>query len=253
MAIRSRMIACLTMAVIPFGLNAQEQESEASAVPVEAFYCDLQEGKDMEDLVSVADRFSKWADKHNTGYSAWILTPAFGQFQELPQVIWLGSNQSGDAMGEGLDAWLKTGGDIQEAFDEVVACNAHALASSTSVLAPEGPPHSGVVMFTQCSLTEGDNWMSAVQAHAASAQGMRDLGAENSNWLFFPMLGGAALDFDYWSVATFSDWTSFFTAYELYVNGGGWQQMQQLLDGVAQCSGRTPTVWNAELVRRAEQ
>lgn len=251
MTIHSRTIACLAMAVIPFGASAQDQPVEAPPVPVEAFYCDLQDGKDMKDLVSVADRFAKWADKHDTGYSAWILTPAFGQFDELPQVIWLGSNQSGEAMGEGLDAWLQTGGDIQEAFDDVVACNAHALASSTAVLAPEGPPHDGVVMFTQCNLTDEGNWMKAMQAHTASAQAMRDLGGQNSNWLFFPMLGGAALDFDYWSVATFADWASFFTAYELYVSGG-WQQVEQSLDGVAQCSGRTPTVWNAKLVRRAE-
>ena len=29
-------------------------------------------------------------DKNDPDYSAWILTPRFGQFVELPQVVWLG-------------------------------------------------------------------------------------------------------------------------------------------------------------------
>lgn len=247
-----RTIMWLAAAILPFNELAHAQQGTAAAQPVEAFYCDMREGKGMKDLLAVADRFRKWADKHDDGYSAWILTPMFGQFGELPQVIWLGSNQSGDHMGKGLDAWLETGTDIQDAFDDVVTCNAHALASSTEVLAPDGPPADGVVMFTQCTLEEAGGLAGAVAAHTKAARAMRDLGAANSSWIFVPMLGGGDPDFDYWSVATFEDWSSYFKAYELYVNGGGGQKMMQSLEGVANCSDVTPTVWNVKLVRRAQ-
>lgn len=81
-----------------------------------------------------------WADENYPDYSAWILTPQFGQFDELPEVLWLGSNASGNAMGKGLEAYLASGNDIQKEFDSVIDCGAHALASSIEINAPDSPP-----------------------------------------------------------------------------------------------------------------
>jgi hypothetical protein len=82
---------------------------------------------------------------------------------------------------------------------------------------------------------------------------MRALGANNSNWLFFPMLGAGELDFDYWGVSTFPNWSDYFAAYELYVSGGGWQKAAQALEGVAHCREGTPSVWDVRLVRQGER
>ena len=229
-------------------INAEE--SRASAVPIEAFFCNMQPGKNMKDLEQVAQTFSKWADKNFPDYSAWILTPQFGQFDELPQVMWLGSSASGDAMGNGLDAWLSTGADIQEAFDKVMTCGAHSVASSIEVNAPDGPPGSGVVMFSQCSLAEGGDLSRAVAAHKQYSQAMRGLGAKGSNWIFVPMLGGRDSSFDYWGVTTFKSWTDYFAGYELFVNGGGRQKGMEALKGAASCAQGTPTVWDVKLVRQ---
>ena len=100
------VVFVFTMAVTTWAQSALAQEAGAKPGPVEAFYCNLQPGKSMKDLMQVAQRFSKWADKNDPSYSAWILTPQFAQFGEVPQVIWLGSNPSGNQMGKGLDAWL---------------------------------------------------------------------------------------------------------------------------------------------------
>ena len=79
------------------------------------------------------------------------------------------------------------------------------------------------------------------------------MGAKNSNWLFFPMLGGSSeIDFDYWGVATFNSYTDFFAAYEIYVNGGGWQKGMELMNGVADCSMVSPSVWDVKLVRQGD-
>jgi hypothetical protein len=247
----------ITTAVLMFAIasvswtqTALAQAQAAQPGPVEAFFCKYQSGKGMSDLMQVAQRFSEWADKNDTSYSAWILTPAYGQFTELPDVLWLGSNPSGNEMGKAQEAWRAGGGDLQKAFDSVIACGGHSVASSVEINAPDGPPGDGVVMFTQCSMDDGSDWTKAVAAHKKYSAAMRTLGAKNSNWLFFPMIGGTAdRDFDYWGVSTFNSWTDYFAAYELYVNGGGWKKGMETLKGAASCKQGSPTVWDVKLVR----
>jgi hypothetical protein len=219
--------------------------------PVEAFFCNFQEGKTMKDLQQVAGRFSKWADKNDPDYSAWILTPRFAQFAVNPQVIWLGSNPNGNSMGKALDKWIASGNETQEEFNSVMRCGGHGLASSMEINAPDGPPGDGVVMFTQCNIDEGSDWKKAADAHKKYSAAMRSLGAKNSNWMFFPMLGGAEdRDFDYWGVSTFNSWSDYFAAYELYVTGGGWKKGMEIMKGIASCEVGTPTVWDVKLVRQ---
>jgi hypothetical protein len=231
---------------------AQAQQATPPA-PIEAFYCNFQDGKGMKDLQAVADRLKTWAAKNDPTYSAWILTPVFGIGKQLPQVVWLGSNPNGNAFGKGLSAWLATGGDIQAAFDTVVDCSmGHFLASSTEINAPEGTPDDGVVMFSQCKLAQGSDFNKAVDAHKKLSQEMRALGTKGSSWAFWPMLGGGDIKFDYWGVTTFNSWQDYFDAYEVYVNGGGWQKFAQHLGGTTSCMQPTPTVWNVNLVRKGD-
>ena len=239
-------------AALPFwSQTALSQAEQAKPGPVEAFFCKFQPGKGMADLMPVAQRFAKWADQNDSSYSAWILTPAFGQFTELPQVIWLGANPTGNDMGKGQDTWRKSGGDLQKAFDSVIACGAHSVASSVPINVPDGNPGDGVVMFTQCSVDDDGDYMKVVAAHKQYSKAMRALGAKNSNWLFFPMIGAPAeMDFDYWGVSTFPSWSDFFAAYEIYVNGGGWQKGMELLNDVAECDSGSPSVWDVKLVRQ---
>ncbi len=246
-------VLAVTVAVLSLSQQVMAQNNN-SASPVEAFFCNMQEGKTMKDLMDVSKRFSKWAAKNDPDYSAWILTPRFGQFMNMSQVVWLGSNENGNNMGKGLDAWVKTGGDIQDEFDEVLDCMAHGLASSIEINAPDGSPGDGVVMFAECEIDDGSDWSKAVEGHKKASTAMRSLGAKNSNWLFFPMIGGAAdRDFDYWAVATFQSWTDYFAAYEIYVNGGGWQKMMEAMQGVAECGTGSATVWDVKLVRAGDR
>jgi hypothetical protein len=240
-------------AVIPWTQAAQAQTASATPpAPIEAFYCNFLPGKTMKDLQPVAERFSKWADKNNPTNAAWILTPQFGIGSKLPQVIWLGSNPSGNDLGKGLDAWQASGGDIATAFDSVVDCSlGHVLASSVEVNAPDGSPGDGVVMFTQCDIAEGSNRMEAVKAHKALSSEMRAMGTKGSSWIFFPMLGGSDPGYDYLGVTTFKNWTDYFSAYETYVNGGGGEKAAKILNGKVSCDKTTPSVWDVKLVRQA--
>lgn len=244
-------VFAFTMALTTWGQSALAQEAGAKPAPVEAFYCNLQEGKSMKDVMQMGKRFSKWADKNISDYAAWILTPQFGLGAELPQFIWLGSNPNGNAFGKGLDAYQKTGGDLQEGFASVMDCSAgHVLASSVEINAPDGPPGDGVVMFSQCSFADGSNSQKAVKAHKTFSGKMRAMGAKGSSWMFFPMLGGGNPEYDYLAVSTFKNWTDYGAAYEIYVTGGGWQKAMETYKGVTNCNQRPPTVWDVKLVRQ---
>lgn len=251
MKVITKAVLMCAMASPFWSQTALAQAEQTKPAPVEAFFCNFKPGKGMGDLMPVAQRFAKWADQNDSSYSAWILTPAFGQFTELPQVMWLGSNPSGNEMGVGQETWRKSGGDLQKAFDGVIQCGAHAVASSVPINVPDGNPGDGVVMFSQCSLADGSDAMKAVAAHKQYSQAMRALGSKGSGWLFFPMIGGTAeRNFDYYGVTTFSSWSDFFAGYELYVNGGGWQKGMEAMKGVTSCGVGSATLWDVKLVRQ---
>ena len=120
-------------------------------------------GKSHADLKQVADRFSQWAAKTMRpiphGYS-----PANLAWAELPEVIWLGSWPSGTALVGLLPG--RQGRELAQAFDAVVDCIGHVLASSVQISVPDGPPGDGV-MFSQCSFADGGDYAKAAAAHKA--------------------------------------------------------------------------------------
>ena len=248
---KSLTTMCSLVMVTGSWVQATQAEEAAAPAPLEAFYCKMQEGKSSKDLAPVLTKFNSWADKNDSGYTAWVLTRQFGLASEVPDVIWLGSNPSAENFGKGMDAWLAGGGEVQAAFNEVVDCSmGHVLASSIEIAAPDGPPGDGVVMFTECELDDDGSLAGAAKVHKGIADELRKMGAKNSNWMLVPMLGGGDPDYDYLGVATFPSWADFFAAYEMYVNGGVMQKAIKAMDDVADCRDRTPTVWDVKLVRR---
>jgi len=248
---KKNLAAVLIMAVAVIGwsalVRAQEQRGPA---PVEAFYCKLKDGKTMQDLDKVNAGFLKWAEKNDPNYSAWILTPNFGIFTQLPQLIWLGSWPDGVQAGKGTDAFNTADANDAFGYGKVVDCSmGHVLASSTEINAPEGIPGDGVVMFTQCKISEGSDWSKVVAAHKTLSKSMRDMGSKGSSWLFYPMLGGGEINYDYLGVSTFNSFTDYFAAYQIYVDGA-WKKFGETMKGVASCNDRTPTVWDVKLLRK---
>jgi hypothetical protein len=241
----------LAAAVAAFTVMPAMAQDTAPIVPVEMFYCDLREGAEMSDLKAVAADFAKWAKKRGD-YSAWIITPQFRTTEATWQVGWLGSWTSGAGMGAGIDAYRAEGGKLAAAFDEVITCSGHGLASSMEIHAPNGPPDNGLVWFSSCSLEDGASMADAMKAHGRYAAAMRDKGAEGgSSWAFVPTLGGGSPDFDYYHVAAWSRYADFGKGYDIYFNGGGMAVMEEATAGVVSCD--TPRIYDAQLVVKAAE
>lgn len=240
---RNYPLAVLTMAI---ALPALAQEEAPAVAPVEMFYCDFREGADMDDLKGVAKDFAGWAEKSDN-YSAWILTPQFRTNGETWEVGWMGSWPSGTAMGAGMDAYQAEGGKLAAAFDEVITCSGHGLASAMAVHAPKGPGDNGPVWFSSCELEDDATIADAMEAHGQYSTAMRGMGVDDTmSWAFLPTLGGGDVDFDYWHVVAWESYADFGKAYDAYFNNGGQEAMQEATGGVVSCD--LPRIYDARLV-----
>ena len=252
--IRIAVTGLLAAAVFSsFAVQAQEQ---ARAQPVEMYVCSWQEGKGPGDLKKVTDKFSNWADKNGPGYNAWTITP---NFRSIPDgdgfdIGWIGSWADHKEMGSTLDNWATGGGDLQEAFNDVIDCsNSHVLMASVAVNAPDGPPDDGLVMFSSCKVDEDSNHEAAFAAHKKAAGAMREKGMNASgSWLFYPSLGpGGESKFDYYLVATWPNYAALSQTFEAFHNKGGWKARQQAFKGVVSCD--TPRLYDARVVRKGKR
>ena len=236
-------LAVLTGTSLLWGQSATGQE-DGAVVPVEWYACSFRDGKDMEDLNKVTARFNKWADKNDPGYSAWLMFPNLHSGVEY-DFGWLGSWASGADFGKGTDAFNQT--DLMSDFMEVIDCSmGHEMASSAVINAPDGPPDNGVVIFAGCTLEEGKNLNDSYAAHKTLSEAMQAMGGKGASWIFYPGLG-SNVDFDYWQVLAFKNYTDLGMATDMYTNGGGWKKSAEILEPVVSCGGTS--VWDARLVR----
>lgn len=245
----STVVAMLLALAVPWAQSAVAQDGAQKANPVEFFACNFQDGKGMADLNNVIEKFKAYADQNDVGYTAWTLTPQFtNDGDDAFDVGWLGAWPDGNAFGKSQDNWMTKGRDVAKAFGAVIDCSSrHEMASSMVINPPKAPPGNGVVMFYACSLGDGKSPNDAIAAAKKLTGAMTALGTDASSWLFFPGMGAGNIDFDYWRVVAFNNYTELGAAVETYMNGGGWQKNMEIMGPVASCS--SPGVYDARLVR----
>ena len=113
---------------------------------MESWACNYVEGKGHDDLMKVAAKWDKWASKNNPApYAAWVLTPVFATFEEVPESVWIGFSPTSADLGANADAWLAEGGDLNDEFNSVVKCGAHTMAGSREIRAYENAGGAGIV------------------------------------------------------------------------------------------------------------
>jgi hypothetical protein len=228
---------------------AQAEEPVPLAVPVNFYACSYMDGKNMSDFREVIEKFDRFATRYDAKYSAWTLTPSFYTAKDYFDVGWMGTWPNGKEYGESQDNWVKHGGEMIRAFDEVVDCTSthQELISSVVVYSPDGPPANGVVMFAPCTLLEGKTLNDAYQASKTMADIMVGMGSKANQFMFYPSLGSGEIDFDFWRVTTFNNYTELGIAADTFYNGGGWNKTREILGSVASCG--SPTVYDANLAR----
>ena len=163
-----RTLVRAMVAVLMLGGSLQALAQERAAM--ESWLCNYTEGKGHADLMKVAAKWQKWAEKNNPApYEAYVLTPVFATFEEVPQSIWIGFSPTSAEMGAVADTWMNEGGDLMGDFNDVVQCGAHTLGSSRAVRAYEKAGEAGVVQLSACSVNKGVSWAQVAAADKAFA------------------------------------------------------------------------------------
>ncbi len=240
-------VIALNAVLVGWALSAPAAAQTAKALPVEFRACNFRDGKSMKDLDKVSEKFRQYANKHDSDYAAWTLTPQYHTGLAF-DLGWLGAWPNGEAFGLSMERWNTTGRKIQAEFNEVVDCSSrHELALSLPINAPDGAPADAVLLFSQCMLDEGKTLEEAYAAHLELGAAMKSMGSLGLSWMFQPALGAGNIDYDYYHVVGFYRYSDMGSTMELYANGGGRQQFRKHLGGVSSC--RTPVVFDAVSVR----
>ena len=165
-AVWTAMCALLAALLTPAVANAQH-------AAMEMFACNYLDGKNQEDLLGVAKEWDQWADKHfSAPYNAYVMTPLFANFDEHPDVIWLGVSDSPATMGKVNDEWLSKGKQQQANFDGVLSCGMHALLGAWRVRAYDKLGQSAYLQVQSCERKPGVSWAQIAKADADFAEWM---------------------------------------------------------------------------------
>jgi len=240
------MLMAVAAAVGSTAALSDEEVATAHAVPLNFMACRFVEGKGMSDLNPVLERFDRWATRYDAKYTAWLLTPRYYNHPNMYDVAWLGTWPDGNAFGVSQDAWVNEGGEVLQAFAEVIDCGVRELASSVEVYAPNGAPENGVSMFAHCKLKDGKTLGDAYVASRKLAEVMAGLGSKASHFMFYPGLGAGDSDFDFWRVTTFNNFVELGEFAEIYINGSGWDETSKALGSIASCT--SPNTFDARMV-----
>lgn len=223
---------------------------KVDATPVEFRMCQYVEGKSLKDLDKLTTKFREYANKNDFNYAAWILSPEL-RTDIGWDVAWLGAWPSGEAYGVSMEQWNSPDNNLLPLFQEVIQCKGHIMMASLPINAPSGTPEDGVVLSYPCTLNEGKSLKDAYKAHLDYGQTMKANGSLSISWMYTPMAGFGANTIDYYHVVAFYRYADLGSTMDLFVNRGGVETRQKIIDPIATC--QTPNVYNAMSVRAHDE
>ena len=243
--------AIIAIFAISIGWAQSAIAADIKASPVDFRGCNFHDGKTMADLLKVTDKFRAYANKNDTGYSAWILTPEYATDVGF-DVAWMGAWPDGVAFGVSMEKWRSTGQAIAAEFAQVVDCSdLHVAAMSLPINAPDATPEDGELLLYACTLNKGKTLKEAYAAHLQFGQTMKANGSLSSSWMSTPIAGAGDSDVDYYYAAAFYRYSGHGDTMELFVNRGGAENRAKIIDPVASC--KTPNIYNALRVRANDE
>jgi len=232
------LAAILSLFFAGSALAQVSKDGMGKVLPVELFACSYKEGKGAADLDRAIERWTRWADDRDVDdYAAWTLAPYhYGAEQDF-DVVWMGAWSDGNAMGEGLNQYLTSAGDVQAGFDEVVDCGAHILLASAMYKAPAGnvTPSSSIITMMDCELNEGHRYSDIKAAELKWAEYLSDADSPAGYWHWFPTYGGGDQEYDYKVVTAFRDYVELGANFEMFANGGGRERSQEIFGDIDEC------------------
>mgnify|MGYP000465108483 CR=1 FL=1 len=243
------LVITLLSASFIFAANVFAQDAPRFS-PVEGFTCTYNKGKGPKDMAKVNAKWNAFMDKNQSpGYNAWNLVPNFTDDLSAMDFAWLGVWQNGNDMGKALDIWNSKGSAISAEYAKVATCSNHFNMASYTVRMPDmnSSSKTGVVTFSDCSLSEGKTFPDMMAALDKWAKHLDSTGSKAGMWVFFPVYGAGDVEWTFKMVEGHSGFSSLGFDWENYGNKGGYMKAQEILNGVIECGDTR--VYNSEMIR----
>ena len=120
---------------------------------VNALACDYVEGKGIDDLLRVSEKWNGWASKNFSKiYTGNVLTPHYYD-ESAADVYWVGFSPSFADQGTTQSEWQTKGANMQEEFDSVMTCKSHSQFAWVQIRDESGDTDTGIVDFSACKMS----------------------------------------------------------------------------------------------------
>ena len=159
--------AALLFGAAAISAQADSHESPPQPGILDAYACDLNDGKDMDDLMSARDYYVEQYEKNGlTTPTAYIWSLLKGDAPT--ELIWFDVHESLQAFAQSADAAIAATGleKVQERFDSVITCQSSNVAAILPVYEREGGGEGPVFISSNaCNMRHGIG-----EAHVADLQ-----------------------------------------------------------------------------------
>ena len=212
---------------------------------VEVFGCDFAEGKDIDDLLEVADKWNKWASKNNSQpYSGYVLQPYY--YDDLDdETYWVGFSPSLAAQGIVQSEWMSKGAKLQQEFDSVTPCKSHLQLAWTRVFdETESPSSQGVVDFAGCAMLPDGSQEKLASADAKMNAFNAEIGSAVRIYRWYPMQGANADTPEFYQAQWYDSLEAKGAIADSFITNGGVQMQNALYADLMRCEAGPSFLYN---------
>ncbi len=229
-------------------IPAWAEHAEQRLQPVEVYLCNFKKGENRKRFNRILAPWNKWMDiYYGEAYRAWVLTPELNDPSKTFEITWLAGWKDGHGMGRSMDNWAEKGGEQMAIFMSILDCPVHAIMAAEQLV--EGgaeQSENSIASFIDCTVPEGQSLEEALDAVREFARNMADKGSKASQWIFYPLWGGAT-DATFQWVELYPNYHQLGADFERFGNESSFRSYDDLLHGKLDCG--LPRVSRATKVR----
>ena len=240
-----KLMSAIVLSLLSYGAIADDHAPSIGGI--ETYSCKFNEGNDLNDVLSVAKKWNKFASKNfSMPYQGYVLTPYYRDAETEYDFYWVGVSPSFEAQGTVAQEWLAKGTKMQAEFDSVSTCDSLAQWGNVGVSVPEdGAPSEGVVSFQACTMKEGATLEKVMAADAKMSAFMEKIGVSGgvmSRW--FPLSGqSTSFTADMVVARGISSLGERGRVFDSMIKSGGMQMQNSLYGDLMECRGGPTSIF----------
>ena len=206
---------------------------------VNALACDYVEGKDIDDLLRVSERWNGWASKNfSKVYTGNVLTPHYYD-ESAAGVYWVGFSPSFADQGTTQSEWQTKGANMQEEFDSVMTCKSHSQFAWVQIRDESGDTDTGIVDFSACKMSPEATQAEMAAADTQMNEFLSKIESSVRIYRWYPLQGIADENqgIDYFQASWHESLEAKGANSDKFVINGGLQVRNALYGSLNDCSG----------------